>query len=276
MVLERVRALQIVAYGVSAPIQTTQENQVFFYLKRLFLFDPVLALLAIPGLWYAIRRRQMLLVAWIAVVFGTAFLWSYRNVTYMAPALPALAIVGGRLLRGRIATAAAALVLVTKAAFPAQPWGIELRPPVLHASVPLLDRYTQLHRGRDLILVEPFEGFHSAVLALPKVRYCFVSASGVPPQAPLDLHQLGILVGADEFARLEQLRPEWKARLHEWGLDSEAPIATAIFARSRAEAAALIAAHPETDFLAPERYRAAAAGHVGGESAGGFFFALAR
>jgi hypothetical protein len=265
---------EIFTYGVSSPIQTTQENPVLFYLKRLFLLDPVLAALAVPGIWYAVRKRQMVLAAWIAVVFGAAFLWSYRNVTYLAPALPALAIVGAGVLRGRVATMALAAVFLVKAAFPAQPWGIELRPGVLHPSVTLLDDYTRLGRGRELILVDPFEGFYSAVLPLPKVRYCFVNSAGVPPQGPLDLHHLGILVSADEFARMGQLRPEWRERLREWRLDSEEPIAAGIVARSREEVAALIAAHPETDFLLPEAYRGSVAGHAAGESAGGFFFAL--
>jgi hypothetical protein len=86
---------------------------------------------------------------------------------------------------------------------------------------------------------------------------------------------MGILVGADEFARMEQLRPQWRARLREWGLDSEEPIATAVVARSREEVAGMIAAHPESDFLLPESYRGAAGGHTPGNSAGGFFVALA-
>jgi hypothetical protein len=265
---------EIFTYGVSSPIQTTAENPAVFYLKRLLLFDPVLAVLALPGIWYAWRRRQMVLVAWIAVVFGMALLWSYRNATYLAPALPALAIVGGRMLRGKTGLAAAALALAVKLAFPAQPWGIELRPGVLHPSVALLDGYTQLHRGRELILVDPFEGFYSSALPLPKVRYCFVNAAGVPPQGPLDLRQLGILVSAEEFTRIDDLRPAWRARLGEWKLDSDEPIATAIVARSREEVARLIAARPETDFLLPEGYRSTAPGHAAGASAGSFFLAL--
>jgi hypothetical protein len=265
---------EIFTYGVSSPIQTTQENQVLFYLKRLFLLDPVIAVLAVPGIWYAVRRRQLVVLAWIAVVFATAFFWSYRNVTYLAPALPALAIAGAGVLRGRVAVMAAAAVLVVKAAFPAQPWGIELRPDVLHPSVTLLDDYARMQRGRELILVNPFEGFYSATLPLPKVRYCFVSPAGVPPQGPLDLHAMGILVSAEEFGRIDELRPEWRARLREWKLDSDEPIATAIIPRSGEELAAIVAAHPEADFLLPESYRGAAVRHTPSASAGGFFFAL--
>jgi len=272
---------EIFTYGVSSPIQTTQENQALFYLKRLFLMDPVLTLLALaslPALWRAWRRREppaAVLLAWLAVVLAAAFAWSYRNVTYLAPAIPALAILAARALPPRVLLALAAVALVAKAAAPGRPWGIELRPGILHPSVALLDDYTRLGRGRELILVDPFDGFYSSVLPLAKVRYCFVSPAGVPPQGPLDLHALGIVVSAEEFARMDELAPVWRARLRQWGLDSAEPIATAIVARSREEVERMIAARPEADFLLPESYRGSMAAHVAGESAGGFVLALA-
>jgi hypothetical protein len=276
---------EIVTYGVSSPIQTTQENQVFFYLKRLFLMDPVLSVLSLAALVICGARTRAcrldtrvearLLLAWLAVVFATAFLWSYRNVTYLAPAIPALAILVARAIPPRIAIPIAAVALAVKLAVPVHPWGIELRPGILHRSVALLDGYARQHRNRGLILVDPFDGFYSSVLPLPKVRYCFVSSSGVPPQGPLDLHELGIVVTGEEFARLPQLEGTWSARLREWGLDSSEPIATSIVPKSREEVVSLIATHPGTDFLLPESYRASMPGHTPGESAGGFFLALA-
>jgi hypothetical protein len=267
---------EILVYGVASPIQTTQESQILFYLKRFFAMDPVLAVLAIPSLWYAWKKRETVLLAWVLIVFGTAFLWSYRNVTYLAPAIPALAILGAGLLRWRWSAAVLAVVLVVKAAFPAEPWGLDLRPGILHPSVTLLDDYTKLQRGRELILVDPFDGFYSAVLPLPKVRYCFIAPGGVPPQPPLDLHYLGILVNADEFEEMDRLLTIWRERLHEWGLDSDAPLATAIIARSREEVVNLIESRPQADFLLPESYRNATGGHQPGASASGFFFALGR
>lgn len=267
---------EIFVYGVSSPIQTTQESRVWFYVRRLVLMDPVLAALAIPALWHAWRGREKALLAWAAVALGTALLWSYRNVTYLAPAIPALAIAAAGLLRWRWSAAALAIIFVVKAAFPAQPWGIELRPGVLHPSVTLLDEYARMQRGRELILVDPFDGFYSAALPLPKVRYCFVAPGGAPPQPPLDLHRLGILVNAEEFAMLERLTPIWRERLREWGLDSEEPIATAVVARSREDVARMIASRPGTDFLLPELYRGDTGARQPGASAGGFFFALGR
>jgi hypothetical protein len=266
---------ELLVYGVASPIQTTQENRFLFYLKRLVLMDPVLATLAVPAVWYGWRKREKVLLSWVAVVFGTAFLWSYRNVTYLAPAIPALAILAAGLLRWRWSAAVLAVVFAVKLAFPAQPWGIELRPGILHPSITLLDQYAGLQRGRELILVDPFDGFYSSVLSLNKVRYVFVAPAGVPPQPPLDLHRLGILVNAEEFAQLEALTPLWLERLRDWGLPWDRPIATAIVARSREQVVQLINSRPAADFLLPESYRGALEAHQPGGSNGGFFFALA-
>jgi hypothetical protein len=254
---------EIVTYGVKSPIQTSQDGAVWFYVKRLFVMDPVLAALAPAAICLAWRRRERALLAWTAVVLATAVVWSYRNVTYLAPAIPALAILGAGLLRYRWAPILCGALLVVKVAMPAQPWGIELDPGVLHPPVRMLDEYVQLHRGRELILVDPFDGFYSAVLPLPKVRYVFVAPGGVPPQPPLDLHYLGILVSADEFASMERLRPVWRERLREWGLDSDEPIATAVVARSREEVEQFMRSRPEADYLVPD-------------GKGGFRFVLAR
>jgi hypothetical protein len=265
---------EILTYGVNSPIQTTRENQVLFYLKRLVAMDPVLAVLALPAVWNAWRRREVVLLAWLMVVFGTAFLWSYRNVTYLGPAIPALSIAGAPLFKRPSWVVVFAVLAVAKFAFPEQPWGIGLRPAVLHPSVTLLDDYARLHRGRELILVDPFDGFYSSVLPLPKVRYCFVAPGGVPPQPPLDLHYLGIQVNADEFAAIDRLRPVWRSRLKEWALDSDDPIATAVVARSRDDVVQIVRSHPAADFLLPETYRGVIGAHVPGEAAGNFFFAL--
>jgi hypothetical protein len=265
---------EILVYGVKSPIQTTEESQVLFYLKRFFAMDPVLAALAIPSLWVAWRRREKVLIVWVLVVFATAFLWSYRNVTYLAPAIPALAILAAGLLRWRWSAAVIAVVFAAKLAFPAQPWGIELRPGILHPSITLLDDYTKLNRGRELILVNPFDGFYSAVLPLPKVRYVFLSPTGLGPQPPLDLHHLGILIYTEEFLMLDKLTPLWRDRLREWNLDSPEPIATAIVARSVADVLRIVESRPAADFLLPDPYRPAIKTHTPGPSAGGFYVAL--
>ena len=182
------------------PIPTTQENQVLFLLKRLFLMDPVFsiaALAAIPALWRTYRRRESeatVFFAGLAVVFANAFLRSYRNVTCLAPAIPALAILVARAIPPRIA-------------FPdrdgrtrCQTGGtctsLDPRPPTRRPAPlrhPARDYTRQLRHG-ELIRVDPFDGFYSSVLPLPKDRYCFVSPSGVPPQGPLGLHYLGIVI----------------------------------------------------------------------------------
>jgi hypothetical protein len=113
------------------------------------------------------------------------------------------------------------------------------------------------------------------VLPLPKVRYCFASPSGIPPQGPLDLHYLGIVVTGEEFANRKSLEPAWRDRLRYWGLDSSDPIATSIVPKTREEVISLIATHPDTDFLLPESYRGSMPAHTPGESAGGFVLGFA-
>src|SRR5207237_10680314 len=51
-------------WGLAAPAQPSQENQVFYYLRRLALTDPLLSLLALAGFVHAIRGRDRLLLSW--------------------------------------------------------------------------------------------------------------------------------------------------------------------------------------------------------------------
>jgi hypothetical protein len=62
-------------------------------------------------------------------------------------------------------------------------------------------------------------------------------------------------VTVGQYNDLARYTPAFRARLRQWGLDSGAPIATLIVARTEAELAALIGAHPESDFLIPGAYR---------------------
>jgi hypothetical protein len=66
---------------------------------------------------------------------------------------------------------------------------------------------------------------------------------------------MGIEVTVEQFNDMARYTPAFRARLREWGLDSGAPIATLITARTEAELAALVRAHPESDFLITGAYR---------------------
>lgn len=282
---------EIFRYGWRSPLQTSAENPLLFYLRRLIEMDPVLVLgaaAAIFSLWRALRAREtsaLLLSLWTAAVLGAALAWSYRNATYLAPALPALAILAagygipaaGR-RRSAAAIAALGALLLVKLAFPAKPWGLDLRPGILHASLAALDEYCARNRGNELILVEPADGFYSAVLPLARVRYGFVAASGEPPEGDLDFRSLGIVATLAQFNDIGKWEPVFRRRLREWGLDSSEPIATAILARDRGEIVGMVRAHPQSDFLLPDSYRndfQILGTHDAAEGAGGFFFLLA-
>jgi hypothetical protein len=66
---------------------------------------------------------------------------------------------------------------------------------------------------------------------------------------------MGITVTVDQFNQLAQHVPAFRARLREWSLDSGDAIATLITARTGADLASLVLAHPESDFLIPGVYR---------------------
>jgi hypothetical protein len=80
-----------------------------------------------------------------------------------------------------------------------------------------------------------------------------VAAPAGPYAMPFD--EMGITVTVGQFNLLARYTPAFRARLREWGLDSGAPIATLIVARTEADLAALILAHPESDFLITGAYR---------------------
>ena len=51
--------------------------------------------------------------------------------------------------------------------------------------------------------------------------------------------------------------PAYRQRLKEWGLESDEPVGTVIFAATPEDVAAIIASHPESDFFLPRRHPAA-------------------
>ena len=254
---------ETLGWGLGQPVQTTAEGPLF-YPRRLLLFDPVLllaGLAAIPGWIAALRRRDshqpFLLAAWVAVVLAAVSIFHYRNAAYLLPLVPAMALISstyGPLTRGilrRLALPALVLLFVLKAATPDRAWGLDYRSGTSIADAPLLDDYAHRHRPRELILVNPRDQYYSAVLPLPRVRYCFVGASEASVQYIPDFRYLGIMVTAEQFSDLERWRPIFRARLREWGVESGEAIATVILARDQTELDGLLKAFPGTDFLLP-------------------------
>ncbi|MGA2113404.1 MAG: glycosyltransferase family 39 protein [Bryobacteraceae bacterium] len=123
------RAAGIPGYGAG-------ENPVLFYLARMALRDPILiavSFAALPALAEALRRREpaaTLLAAWLAVGALAALVWQDRNVAYLLPMIPAMAILAAsfgpfakdQATRPGLVLAIGALVV--KALMPSAPWGI--------------------------------------------------------------------------------------------------------------------------------------------------------
>ena len=195
--------VEILGFGAGAPPQTSQENQALFYLMRMALVDPVLAavaLTALPGFVMAVRKwsaAPVLLLCWLASLAAAVFGWQYRNISYLLPMVPALAIlptVYGPLFSKRWAPWMLALLgvaFVAKAAAPAAPWGLSFQRGTVQAEAPLLSEYCQRARGNELILVGMEDDLYASTLPLPKLRYCLVGANLAGGQYRHELRSYG-------------------------------------------------------------------------------------
>ena len=285
--------VEILGFGAGAPPQAAPENYLLFYAMRLALLDPVLtaaSLVALPAFLAAVRKRSaaaVLLLCWAAVVVVSVFGWQYRNVSYLLPLIPALAILA--CVYGPVAQTKppswililAAAALVWKAIMPDTPWGISFHSGTVQPVAPIVSTYCQQERANELILVGMDDDLYAGILPLARLRYAIEGSPGGEGQYSMGFARMGIVVTAAQFNHLDRWMPEFRQHLHEWGLDSDAPIGTVIVAPSPADFAAMVRAHPGSDFLFPERYRQAvapAAGitHVLVDAAPGHFLLLSR
>lgn len=268
---------ELVTHAVGSPPQSTQESQAGYYLKRLALLDAPLLAAALAALF---RNRPRVLTAWIAVVLAAAMSFEYRNTTYTAPLLPALALLAGGAIPARWsrwALAAAAVLFVGKAVAPAETWGIPFGAQSVISAEHALDRYVSLKRGNELIIGRPDDGFYSACLDLPRVRYLYLDPSTERRRYALDFDELGITVTAADFNRLPELKPAFEQRLRDWGLERGDPIATVILAQDMEQVGAVIRAHPEADFLLPAMWAAQDDGvHNAVDTGSGWILLLSR
>jgi hypothetical protein len=285
--------VEILGFGAGAPPQTSQENQALFYLMRMALVDPVLAavaLTALPGFVAGVRKwsaAPVLLLCWLATLAAAVFGWQYRNISYLLPMVPALAILAtayGTLFSKRWAPWMLAFLgaaFVAKATLPAAPWGLSFQRGTVQAEAPLLSDYCRRARGNELILVGMDDDLYASTLPLAKLRYCLVGANLAGGQYAMNFDRLGIILTAAQFDGLAPWEPVFRQRLREWRLDSGEPIGTLILAGSPEELAGMIRAHPASDFLLPQQYRAAVEAvaeqtHARVEAAGGRLFLLSR
>lgn len=268
---------EIVTFGSGAPPQTTAETQAGYYFKRLALMDAPLLAAAVLALF---RKRPWVVIAWALVVLAAMLNFDYRNTTYLAPLLPALALlVGGTIPPkwSRWALLAALLLFVGKVSAPGKPWGIPLRAESEIPAEQVLDRYASLKRGNELIIGNPDDGFYSACLDLPRVRYLYLDPSTQRRRYALDFEELGITMTASDFLRLPDLRSAFEQRLSDWGFDRGDPIATVILAPSMDQIGEIIRREPESDFLLPSNWAERDNGvHTAEDSGSGLQLLLAR
>jgi len=126
-------------------------------------------------------------------------------------------------------------------------------PPLPAAGI--LRPYSDLARPNALVLVDSDDDFYAAALPLRQVHYCFFDPGHIIERYAPHYPHLGITVTAEQFAGLERLTPQFRENLREWGLDSIAPLATAIEARSDSDVLRIIQTHPLDDFYLPARLR---------------------
>jgi hypothetical protein len=251
---------QHLAVGVTAPPQYSNENHLVFYARRLFLMDPVLALLAAASLPILARNRARapILLAWLVATVAVLFGFRYRSAYYLLPLLPVLGWMAAEGLHALhrfqapvLAGVLACAVIKTVSASPL--WGISAGRETHVAMAPALESYCGQHRANGLILVGADDQFYASDLPLARVRYCLLMppppAGAVPP--PLDFARLGISLSVSEFDHIDMLRPIFRARLADFDLPSDGALGTVIRAGSLGEIAHLIEAHPQTDFWIP-------------------------
>ena len=263
--------VQLLAFGAKPP-QTSNENQILFYASRLLFSDPelaLIALLALPGLLLALRKRTdplaILMSAWFLVFTASLLIFQYRSVQYMLPLIPALAIVSATFLPALERPTTIAILcagFVVKAVNPAAVWGMSYASGNTLPTAGALSQYCEQHRANDLMVLDPDDEFYSAVLPLAHVRYGLVDPNGANFALQPHLHWLGITESAEEFREGTQDNL-FARRIRSWGWDDAKAVGTTIFARNVAEIQQIIAARPETDFLMPRTWLApdSLAGH---------------
>jgi 4-amino-4-deoxy-L-arabinose transferase-like glycosyltransferase len=275
--------VEILGFGAGAPQQTSQEN--------LAATDPVLlasALVAIPAWALAVRKQSgeaTLLACWLAVLGGAVLGWQYRNASYLLPMVPALAILAtthGPLTSKSTAPWMLLLVCATslgKAALPEAPFGISFEEGTVQKAKGPLSDYCERARGNELIVADVADDLYASTLPLAGLRYCTVGVSVAGGKYAMPFDYMGIAIAAQQFDDLAKWEPSYRRHLREWGLDSSEPIGTLIVVQSTEELAAVVRAHPASDFFLPAKYHAAMEGLAPQELVGGssdYFLLLSR
>lgn len=269
--------VEILGYSLGAPPQTSSENPLLFYLKRIALTDALLLVVLAAAV---LRRwRDASSRIWLALVAAVLLAVAgnqYRNIAYVLPAIPALCLFGGYVAGGhaRAASVLLCLVFVFRGSQPGEPWGLRYQPLGNVTVRPALERYAQLGRTNDLLIVDSEDEFAATTLGLRQVRYVYFGGLEGYQRYGLDFRHLGIVVTLEEWKDLKARLPLYQQRLREWGLDSAEPVASVILLRDATELPELLKASPHSDLLL--RQRTSSPSHELRELEGGRAFLYAR
>jgi 4-amino-4-deoxy-L-arabinose transferase-like glycosyltransferase len=252
--------IQLLGFGIQPPASSS-ESQAVFYFKRLFLCDPVLAILlltALPFLISALRGRSQvlpaLLTAWLAIATSALLLFRFQNLPYAILLIPPACLIaatynpvfsGGRAKWGVLALCA---MFAVKSSQPGKIWGLSFGAVEPIPAVAALRSYYELGRSNELILADSDDYFYASSLPLPRIRYYFRVQDDVLPKFIPHYVNLGIMLTEAEFERLPELEPVYASRLRNWGLDSTEPIGTAILGSSDDALVHLAKARPGSDY----------------------------
>lgn len=265
--------VELLAYGAGAPPQASAETGMEFYARRLWQLDPWLCLFALAGLPALLRSLRKsdgqapVLAAWVVLLVLALAGYQYRNATYLLPVVPALALIAARFVpraQGPLAGALAVVMLAVRMSN-----GAYYAPQDTLPGIELIERRCESGRSNELILVNPNDQFHAAVLPMRTVRYALPEAELPPKGFSLDFRAMGIVLSVDEYLRMDESRRTYSPRLREWGLSSDAAIGTVIAYRDRRDLERLAAAASHADLFAAQSSRIEPANHRMGPAAGG-------
>ncbi len=251
--------VQLLGFGLQPPAQSTAEPQLWFYVKRVSIIDPILicfAVLAVPAFWRDLRQRKsanaLLLAVWLVVVATALLTFRYRNLPYALNLVPPLALLGASYSPGgwwRILPLCAALA--AKTVFAGAVCGLPIKATEPIPSAAPLRAYAHRGRPNELIIVSPDDEFYSSTLHLSRLRYAFIDPNRLVIRYAPHFAYLGITVTVEQFLRFDDLRGKFLERLRAWGVQSSEPLATSILAKSAEEIVRLADARPQSDFFLP-------------------------
>jgi hypothetical protein len=242
--------VELLAYGLGQPPQQTAESGVGFYARRLWGMDAWLCVGALAALPAAIGKfrtngRGAVLVSWMLVMALALAGYRYRNATYLLPLIPALGLVVGERVRlhGPVGALLGGALLFGRLA-----WGGYYEPQNTLAGADLIERRCETGRTNDLIVTGIADGFYATVLPIARVRYA-IPESELPPRGySLDFRAMGVILGAGEYARMDEARGRYGPELARWGLPTADAIGAVIYYRDLSD---LVRAGAGADILFP-------------------------